>query len=299
MRFTASLAFLSLLVAGCAGGTNAPPETGVTFPDVHGLAVDPNDSRVLYVATHNGLYRGVDGKDWSKVGTETMDLMGFTMHPTDANVVYASGHPARPSRDYSMLGVIKSIDGGVTWTTVALRNEVDFHAMTISLAEPSKVWGYYYRDGRFYESPDSGAIWNQFAPTKAAPQINSIASHATNATTVYAGTNDGVWTSTDTGRTWSKLSGSQPPGAAGAVATTKANADLVWAFFPSVGISRSEDAGGSWNTAASIPWGSQDGPAVIALDPSRPETVYVASGRGAIFQANDNGATWTQIQRAA
>lgn len=294
MRIIVVLPLLTTLLAACAGSPDAGKP--VTFADVHGLAVDPNDPRILYVATHHGLFRGVDGGNWSKVGEERMDLMGFTMHPTDPNVFYVSGHPARPTRDYNALGVMRSVDGGFTWTTLALRNQVDFHAMTISLADPARVWGHYYRNGYFYESHDSGMTWNQYAPTKSAPQINSIASDAVNVTTVYAGTNDGVWVSQDVGRTWTKVAGDQPQGAAGAVTTSRADADLMWAFYPSAGLAWSSDGGVSWTPSTSIAWGSNDGPVVIAIDPTNPDVVYVASGRGAIHRTMDNGATWNQIQ---
>lgn len=284
-----------LIVTVLAGCADAPSEGSVVkFQDVHGLAVDPTDSTILYVATHHGLYRGVNGKDWAKVGTETMDLMGFTMHPADPNVFYASGHPARPNRDYNALGVIKTTDGGHTWTTVALRNQVDFHAMTISLADPSSVWGYYYRDNQFYESHDAGATWTHYAPTQNAPQINSLASDTVNASTVYAGTGDGIWASADVGKTWSKLPGPQPSGPAGAIATTKADPKLIWAFYPSVGLASTSDGGATWTTAAPIQFGSKDGPSVIAIDPTQPSTVYVASGRGAVYKTDDGA--WTQIQ---
>lgn len=294
MRLLAPLLILVVILAGCAT-SNDSTSGPARFADVHGLAVDPNDPRVLYVATHHGLFRGVDGKDWAKVGTETMDLMGFTMHPTDPNVFYASGHPARPSRDYNALGVIKSTDGGHAWTTVALRNQVDFHAMTISLAEPNRVWGYYYRDNHFYESHDAGANWTHYAPTQNAPQITSIASNADSATTVYAGTNDGIWTSRDLGKTWARLAGNQPSGPAGTVATTKADANIVWAYFPSAGVMHTSDGGATWTLASPLPVGSQDGPS--AIDPTSPETVYVASGRGAVYKST--GGAWSQIQYPA
>lgn len=285
------------LLAGCADTSRSGPAP-VRFADVHGMAVDPSNPSVLYVATHHGLFKGVRDKDWSRVGQEVMDLMGFTMHP-NGTTFYASGHPGNPNRDYSSLGVIKSTDGGVTWTTIALKNQVDFHAMGISLARPETVWGYYYRDQHFYESTDGGATWNNFAPTVAAPGINSIAGHAANSKTVFAGTNQGVWVSRDAGKNWAVLVGAQPSGAAGAVTTTRADPLLLWAYFPSAGLARTEDGGATWSSAAPIQLGSNDQVAVVAIDPSSPTTVYVASGRGAVFRSTDEGATWVQVQEAS
>ncbi|MGH9896127.1 MAG: WD40/YVTN/BNR-like repeat-containing protein, partial [bacterium] len=223
--------FLAIL-SGCVDSQTSGA-ADVIFADVHGLAVDPNDRSILYVATHHGLFRGVNDAAWSKVGAQTLDLMGFTMHPTQPSVMYASGHPGGMSRDDWAIGVVKSTDGGKTWQTMALKNEVDFHAMTISLASPETVWGHYYRNQRVYESVDGGLTWMDFAPQAPPPQIAAIASHAMEEETVFAGTSDGVWVSRDAGHEWVKLPGSQPGGPAGALATSKANEDLVWAFFPS------------------------------------------------------------------
>lgn len=281
-----------VLLSGCS---DSPPPS-VYFADIHGLAVDPSDPRILYVATHHGLFRGADDKEWSKVGEDTMDLMGFTMHPTQANVMIASGHPSQPSRDYHNLGIIKSTDGGKTWDTVALRNEVDFHAMTIGLADPNRVWGWYYRDENFYESADAGLTWNRFGPTKPPKSIYGIASDAEQASTVYAASADGLHVSPDGGHSWARLQGHLPSGAATVVATTKGDPQKIWAYFPASGLARSDDGGKNWTAAARIAWAPQDGPATMAIDPGNPSTVYVASGRGAIHKTINDGGSWNLVR---
>jgi photosystem II stability/assembly factor-like uncharacterized protein len=291
--FAAAL-IAALLVAGCSG---APSSDGVIFADIHGLAVDPNDPQVLYVATHHGLFHGVNDEEWSKVSQETMDFMGFTMHPTEPAVMYASGHPAQATVDYHNLGVVKSVDGGRTWETMALRNEVDFHAMTISLAEPDTVWGWYYRDNHFYESTDAGLTWDHWAPTGAPAGVHALASSAANASTVYAAAGDGIHVSTDSGRSWRPLTNSQaPPGPATVIATTLAAPAKLWVFFPSVGFARSDDGGQTWTMLGAVEWGAQDGPAALAIDPTNPTVAYAASGRGAIFKTIDEGASWILIR---
>lgn len=64
------------------------------FSDIHGLAVDPADPNVLYVATHHGLIQGSKGGSdwqWALVGNYRADFMGFSMHP-NGKAFYASGH---------------------------------------------------------------------------------------------------------------------------------------------------------------------------------------------------------------
>src|SRR3546814_9389478 len=74
----------------------------------HGIAVDPHDPDRLYLATHHGFYVvGPDGVAQRVSETED-DFMGFTPHPADPEVLYASGHPAGGGN----LGFIVSGDGG-------------------------------------------------------------------------------------------------------------------------------------------------------------------------------------------
>ena len=82
----AALAILLLLAKAAAGGFQ--------LHHIHGLAVDPGDARVIYIATHAGLVKGSHDKEWQYVGDDRSDFMGFTVHPTVPGLMVASGHPA-------------------------------------------------------------------------------------------------------------------------------------------------------------------------------------------------------------
>ena len=60
----------------------------------HGIAVDPNEPKRLLLATHHGLYTVRDDGGAERISETTDDFMGFMPHPTDAAVLYASGHPS-------------------------------------------------------------------------------------------------------------------------------------------------------------------------------------------------------------
>ncbi len=65
--------------------------------------------------------------------------MGFTPHPADESVLYASGHPAGGGN----LGFIVSRDGGRGWSSLSpgVGGPVDFHQMDVSKADPSVIYG--------------------------------------------------------------------------------------------------------------------------------------------------------------
>jgi photosystem II stability/assembly factor-like uncharacterized protein len=82
------------------------------------------------------------------------------------------------------------------------------------------------------------------------------------------------------------------------IATTPADPETIWAFFPSAGFARSDDGGQTWTTAGSVDWGAHDGPAALAIDPADPAIVYAGSGSGAIFKTTDEGASWSLVRAA-
>src|SRR3546814_12827295 len=85
--------------------------------------------------------------------------MGFTPHPSDPDVLYASGHPAGGGN----LGFIVSRNGGQTWTKLSdgAGGPVDLHQMDVSKADPRVIYGV---DGGLQDSTDGGRSWSRLRP---------------------------------------------------------------------------------------------------------------------------------------
>lgn len=293
-RWAAVLLVPAFLLSGCAGTT---PTESANFGDIHGMAVDPADSTLLHVATHHGLFEGRNDQGWKRIGDEIIDLMGFSMNPTDPNVMFASGHPSSMSRDDWAVGLIRSDDAGRTWRTLSLRNEVDFHAMTVSLANPNHVYGWYYRDAQFYSSKDGGTTWTK-RPTPSLPAVYALASSPVDESTVFAGTKTGLYRSTDEGRSWAPWGNGTAGKTVAVIAATRADPNLVWAYAAS-GPVRTTDGGASWSRTSPIPLASDDGPAALAIDPADTSIVYFGSGMGAIYKTTNSGRTWELVKGLA
>src|SRR5919106_1462108 len=138
------VAVLAMLILVSKAVAQAPGDP-VEIHHIHGLAIDRGDPGVVYVATHTGLARLKKGAAPAWVGSQRFDFMGFTTHPTEAAVVFASGHPDLPTyqRDkVGNLGLLVSRNGGRTWQSVALRGQADFHAMTYSPREGGYLFGW-------------------------------------------------------------------------------------------------------------------------------------------------------------
>lgn len=269
---------------GPADGGDAAytPVTG--FPDVHGLAVNPERPHELFVATHHGLIRAVNDSNWARVGASQDDLMGFTMHPTDGDVMWVSGHPAPAGGN---MGVRQSTDGGLTWSTIALEGEVDFHALTVSPVDPDRLWG--IDAGRLLASEDGGREWRV---VNAGP-LNALGltPDPTDAQVLYAALPDGIRRSTNGGATWSA-----PMGVPAAVIAIDRNEPDVWFVGDGEGVLRSADGGATWTRLGLDAEGSVVG--YLAIDPTDSDVVYAATYSAAIHKSEDGGETWVVVKAA-
>lgn len=131
---------------------------------IHGLGYDSRNQR-LFVATHYGLFVWKDGKLF-QLGEVRDDFMGFSLHPSNPDIIYTSGHPKTGGN----MGVMISEDGGVTFKRIlhGLQGEaVDFHSMTVSPVNRKILYGWF--KGKLYRTKDGGKTWD-FASGRGMPQ---------------------------------------------------------------------------------------------------------------------------------
>jgi hypothetical protein len=128
----------------------------------------------VLILTHEGLYELVGKNNMRLVGKDKIDIMGFT---TLGNAFLASGHPAEGSKIPNPIGLVKSIDGGLTWKAVSLVGKVDFHFLE---GAGSDLYGSDSQSGNLMYSPDSGKTWkylgtNTFTDIAVSPKMPGMA----------------------------------------------------------------------------------------------------------------------------
>ncbi|MFN4219070.1 MAG: WD40/YVTN/BNR-like repeat-containing protein [Candidatus Bipolaricaulia bacterium] len=258
------------------------------FSDIHGLAVDPNDPQVLYVGTHHGLIRGVerDGTwSWALVGNYRADFMGFSMHP-NGKVFYASGHKVP---DAPLMGVARSDDGGFSWKIIALRGKVDFHAMTLSRANPRILYAWYYGDKRFYKSTDEGRSWSN--PTAyGLSDVIALATDPNDEQVIWAATQHGLFRSPDGGESFELMSFGGTPVIA--VVVDPQSPHVLYVSLES-GLQKSTDGGQTWESIGDV----GDTMGHLAVDPTNSHVIYAATYAAAIYKSTDGGMSWRQIKQ--
>ena len=181
--------------------------------------------------------------------------------------------------------------------------------------------------GGVFKTLDGGQSWAPMTDKYFGGTIGSVAVFPANPDIVYVGGGefpirgnvshgDGVWKSTDAGKTWTSL-GLAATRHISKVRVHPTNSDLVyvaaqgnvWAPTPDRGIYRSRDGGRNWTKI--LFRNDSTGASDLVMDPANPSVMYatmwqagrtpwmlVSGGRGsAIFKTTDGGDSWTDITR--
>ena len=273
-------AALAIIVVGLFAWSTLPasPMSVSEISHVHGIGFDPAEPGTIFLATHNGLYRAKPDGTATATSSDRNDYMGFTPDPANTGRLFASGHPAGGGS----MGVIVSADGGVTWSQLSTgaNGPVDFHAMTVSRADPKTMYGLY---GGIQVSRDGGATWAVAGPGP--ERVIDLAASATEVDVLYAGTVGGLMQSSDAGSTWTLI------GPAIATSMVEATPDgSLYAFFAGTGLYKLSAADGKWSELA-----KDFGESYIlhlAADPTDPAHLVAVTDAGAIIESIDGGKTW-------
>lgn len=260
---------------------SASPAKPISLSDVshvHGIAFDPGNPGAIYLATHHGLFRASPNGAATLLSPDRSDYMGFTPDPADPGRLLASGHPEGGGN----LGVILSEDGGASWTQLSpgAGGPVDFHAMSISRADPRTVYGLF---GGIQVSHDGGITWLRAGPGP--DRVIDLAASPVRADILYAGTVGGLMLSSDEGKTWALIGPEN-------VATTMVEATSdgsLYAFFAGAGLFQLA-SDGTWGSLAE---GFGDSYILhLAVDPQSAAHVVAVTEASAIIESLDGGKTW-------
>ena len=281
---------LALAVLFAVGTVNA---ADLQLHHIHGLALTPGEPVTLYIATHAGLVKGTNDRDWQFVGDDRADFMGFTVHSTVPGLMVASGHPAEGSHGPNPRGIIVSRDAGRTWRPLALEGRADFHALTLSGADGDTLYGWNVgsNPGLYRVSLQNGT-WSP-VEARGLGEVYALSAHPTERDTVVAGTRSGLLVSRDGGRSWEPLAGALQGVQVTAVAFGSESPPMLYAYavHEELGLVKSPD-GATW-----IPTGVFLGraDAVSHIVVHRTGTVYLATFRSHISRSTDGGRSWAPL----
>jgi photosystem II stability/assembly factor-like uncharacterized protein len=257
------------------------------FPDrgavIWALAIHPTRPNILYAGTAPiALYRSIDGGDnWHRlpkaISPAHCEREGF-----DSRVVRITVDPNRPDDVYAALevsGVIRSSDGGETWT--------DMSASLIKFAEQPR-----------YQSNVGG---RHCGHCEGMLDSHAIALSAAAPGTPFLAIRMGLFCSEDRGATWrdTEIGRFSPLTYCRDVIVSPHDARVMYACLSPAAFSndgslyRSDDIAQTWQR---IDHGVKANSTLMAvcMHPRDPAQVYCVSRGGQVFGTQDAGASWKE-----
>jgi photosystem II stability/assembly factor-like uncharacterized protein len=218
-------------------------------------------------------------------------LPGFriTTDPRSDNILYLWGQS----------GISKSLDGGVTWTTLASAPQ-DVNVLRIDLQNPDLVFA--GTVSGFYKSPDAGASWATSSTGIDANFVNiaDIAQDQTNPARITAGANTipglipagRMYLSTDGGANWTETTAAGNGWPFAPVIGIQLTGSTVYAaVFNTPTVIKSSDSGFSWSSRAT---GIPDVASSFVLQNTAPDTLLFSSTAPiSVRRSVDGGTSWS------
>ncbi|OGF35634.1 hypothetical protein A2482_03530 [Candidatus Falkowbacteria bacterium RIFOXYC2_FULL_48_21] len=149
------------------------------------IAVDPNDSRNVYVGiTDNGLAKTVDkGETWTELNKAMKDFSGAKKYYDLAIATSAKNVILYANK----FGVLRSLDGGTTWSEVKLLTPPGSEQIYALAVDPKNAdYIYYSTNSAIYKTVDGGANW-VVKKTPTTRVVSEILVHPKTVTRIFAG----------------------------------------------------------------------------------------------------------------
>lgn len=198
------------VVKSTDGGTTwTKTDSGIKGSDIHALAINPLDTNRLYAfSVDNSVFGTKDGgKSWNRIDDG----------PTNRSV-RAFGYMATPSSMDRSMKTVKTTNIGYLWAGTS---------------------------GGLYSSFDCFCGWTKTSGISDNATIYTLASDPVNRSTMFAGTKDSIYKTTDEGKTFNKISSDIKDVAA--ITFDLNNSKILYAAISGGTIYKSEDSGKSWS----------------------------------------------------
>lgn len=254
------------------GPTGAPQGGGAGR--LNFVRFDPTNNNIIYVgAPAGGLWKSTNaGGSWTCL-TDFLPIIGcsdLAIDPNNPQVLYL-GTGDNDGGDMPSLGVLKSIDGGITWNSTGLNfNIIQSKKVARIIIDPTNSnIVYCATSGGIYKTYDAGVNWSQMTGSG----VKDMEMKPGDPNTIYACRTTFIM-STNGGATWTTVATGLPQAnqvSRLAIAVTADDPNLVYILAGDAstqgfqGIYASTNAGQSFSPRAS-------GPNLLGWDPSGGDT---------------------------
>lgn len=247
------------------------------------IAIDPTNNQKLFAGSASGgIWKSTNGgTNWSSVTTNfpVLGVSNIIINPSNTNIIYAgtgevyridstSGTPNPGNTGFSVwktrgtygIGVLKSADGGNTWTQTLNRSTSQLFAIQTLKFDPSNSNTVYAcaTDG-LYRSTDAGVNWTKILNLTYVSDVVISGTNIVASVGNLGNTVKGIFKSTNNGTSWAKITSGLPASFQGFIKMDWIPSDAN-TIVASIGVSetagvnelyRSTDFGTTWSVLGS------------------------------------------------
>src|SRR5829696_8826647 len=266
-KFTPALVLLSILLASSGAATRSARAAGN----------DADSAAERYLS-------------WEATGPLGGDVRALVIDPQDARRLYFGTIDGQ---------MYTSADGGDNWSRVAGFNRPGLliDQLIVDPRDSNVIYVAAHRhkeSGGFFKTTDGGRTWREAEQLKG-DGIHALTQSPKNPDLLFAGTNRGVWRSSDAGDRWEQLNTSATPGLINieSLAVDPRDSNVIYAgtwYLPY----KTTDGGRTWNISKT---GIIDDSDIFAIeiDDRNPNHV-IASACSGIYETKNAGANWRKVQ---
>jgi photosystem II stability/assembly factor-like uncharacterized protein len=326
------------IVASACSGIYESHNAGERWAKIQGIPSQSRRTRdivqhptrpgTVYAATTEGFWMTTTaGKTWSLTTQRDLEINSIAVHPSEPDRIFLG------TNNY---GILVSNDGGRNFAPANGNFTSRFtYSITPDVEQPNRLYAITHNvgtgGGYFFVSNNAGQTWTQARGL----QINRdkpfvLAQNPQSLTTMYLGTNTGIFRSDDRGESWTKLTPPKP-----AKATTKGKARAkktaakakplppaptepvgpqplpalteqvtVLEFLPgpdgallagtAKGLYKASDPTKEW-LPVTLGNGLDERVMTLYVNPDRPETIWAGTATSGVVVSRDGGKTWAQV----
>ncbi len=300
-----------IILAAGSPGIFRSADAGVTWTKIisadtfRDMELKPDDPSVVYACTNRSVYKSTDtGLTFTKItqGLPESGMGRLELAVTNANasVVYV----AMSNNESGFLGLYKSIDAGVTWTTRSTQETINifgypadgsgntgiaWYAMALAVDQTDENI-LYSGSVNIWKSVNSGQTWTITTNNGGSDvhvDLHTLVINPLN-NTCYAGNDGGIYKTTDKAATWTDISAGLSILQVYRMGASASNPDII--------IEGSQDNGtylyeaGNWNHVI-----GGDG-MECTVDPFDASIMYGSYQNGGIQKSVNKGRNWVGIR---
>ncbi len=260
-------------------------ESCYVLDDVFGISCEVTRPGFVLATNHTGVFLSHDrGNHWKLVHINLRHAGNFMydlIHHQDAL------HDPRNNTTYASMGneLLKSEDEGATWASLSYAERFIL-CLAVDPVDPEIL--YIGTDGTgIWKSPDGGYTWTPINSGLGNLSVWEIVADPNSPSTLYAGTDSGLYKSTDGGINWNYLRFLSLR--VRSIAINPLNTRELYAGTTSW-LFKSTDGGTSWQSTNVLG-------RYVTLDPTDPSHVYAGTYEQGMYQSLNGGQTWAAMNQ--